>query len=67
MGHPFGQFESAVLAVSPPSFLPTHSLLAGGAEWEGDLDAVQYLLSSTQTHWCVMYTVLVTDAKQSTA
>lgn len=31
--HPFGQFRSAVLAMSPPSFLPTSSLLAEGTEW----------------------------------
>lgn len=29
--YPFGQFGSAVLAVSPPSFLCTSSLLAGRA------------------------------------
>ena len=31
MGYPFGQFGSAVLAVSPPNFLCPSSLLAGWA------------------------------------
>lgn len=31
MGHPFGQLGSDLLAVSPPSFFHTSSLLTGGA------------------------------------
>ena len=49
MEYPFGQLESAVLAVSPPSFLCTPSLLT----WSGSMrrrkgpEAVQALLSNS--------------------
>ncbi|KAK4831533.1 hypothetical protein QYF61_018135 [Mycteria americana] len=36
IGYPFGQLGSAVPSVSPPSLLPTLSLLAAGAEWEAE-------------------------------
>ena len=36
MEYPFGQLELAVLAVSPPSFLCTTSLLTGGVVWEAE-------------------------------
>ena len=36
MEHPFGQFGSAALAVSPPSSPHTRGLLAGRAAWEAE-------------------------------
>ena len=36
MEYPFGHLASAVPVVSPPSFLCTPSLLAGGVGWEGE-------------------------------
>jgi len=45
---PFGQFGSALLAVSPPKILPTLSLLVRRESWRDSLDAVQALLSSSQ-------------------
>ena len=48
MEYPFGQFGSAVLAVSPPKILPTPSLLVRGECWRDSLDAVGALLSSSQ-------------------
>ncbi|KAK4807191.1 hypothetical protein QYF61_024311 [Mycteria americana] len=44
MEYPFHQFGSAVLVVSPPSFLCTSSLLAGRAD--GDLDRLE--------HWAII-------------
>jgi len=47
--YPFGQFVSAVLAISPPKILPILSLLGEeGKRWKDSLDAVQTLLSSSQ-------------------
>jgi len=37
-GTSFGQFKSAILAVSP-AILHTHSLLAGETEWRGEKQA----------------------------
>ena len=44
MEYPFGQFGSAVLAMSPPKILPTPSLLVGGQCWRDSLDAMGALL-----------------------
>lgn len=47
--HPFGQFRSAALVVSPPNFLLASSLTAVKAEQgnQKSLDAVQALLSNS--------------------
>lgn len=44
--HPFAQLGSPVLAISPPNFLPTPSLL--NAEERESLEAVQALFSNNQ-------------------
>jgi len=52
--YPFGQFGSALLAVSSPNLLPTPSLPAfgvekgGGRGWIDNLDAVGALFSGSQ-------------------
>ena len=50
MEHPFGQFRSAVPAVSPPNRVSTPSLHSRVAEWETEsLDAVQSPLAIAKT------------------
>ena len=50
MEYPFGQFGSAVLAVSPPKLLPTPSLLLGGM--------LERSLGAVTKPWCVTNTSL---------
>ena len=67
MGHPFGQLRSAVPAVSPPTFLCTHSLLAGRAVWEAEnvLTLCKHSSAATKTP-DVIDTFLVTNPKHGT-
>ena len=67
MEGPFGQFGSAVLAVSPPRILPTPSLLG---ERGGMLERQPCCCASTAQqqpkHWCVSNIFLATNTKHST-
>ncbi|KAJ7423899.1 hypothetical protein WISP_31576 [Willisornis vidua] len=65
MEYPFGQLRSAVLAVSPPKILPTHSLLVREESWRGSLDAVEAAQQQGE-YWCVISTFPATKAKHST-
>ena len=56
MEYPFGQFGSAALAVSPPSFLCPSSLLAGWA-WEAEKSLTWYKhCLATSENLCVLST-----------
>lgn len=54
--HAFGQLGSAVLAVSPPSFLCSPRLLAGRAAWEGRLWCCLCPAQQSLNHPCVTST-----------
>lgn len=65
MGHPFGWSRSAVLALSPPSFLSTLSLLDDGGQ-SGKKRKPWHCTSTAQPwpkYWCVTNIILVSQPK----
>lgn len=63
--YPFGQSRSAVLALSPPSSLPSPSLLAGLTEEKSRHWCRASTIQPGLKHWCVINTVLLTNPKHS--
>lgn len=58
MEYSLSQFGLAVLVVSPPTLLPTPSLLASGAEWGGKKKALtmcQHCSAVTATSMCYQH------------
>lgn len=55
MRHPFGQLESAVLPVSPPSFQCNPSLFTGGKEWNVEKALMLCKHCSAATAICLCY------------
>lgn len=55
MEYPFAQFRSAVLAMSPPKFLPTPGLLAfGGATGDTALMLCKHCSETAKTLVCYL-------------
>lgn len=65
MEYHFGQFGSAVPAVSPPKTLLTLSLLVRGEYWRDSLDAVEHSPAVVKALALVIDTFLATKAQHS--